>query len=66
MLGKLNRFEYFRKAYEPQGLRHEEFNRHPATVATAMEFSKATDEMESFVQEAIKGADIKSKVAVLV
>jgi len=66
VLGKLNKFEYFRKAYEPYGLTHEEFNTHPSTVATATEFSKATNEMQSFVQEAIKGADIKSKVTVLV
>jgi transaldolase len=66
VLEKLNRFEYFRKAYDPRGLEPEEFNTHPSTVGTATEFSNATNEMEKFVQEAIRGADIKSKVAVLV
>ena len=66
VLEKLNKFEYFRKAYDPKGLTHEEFNTHPSTIGTATEFSNATNEMEKFVEEAIKGADIKSKVAVLV
>jgi transaldolase len=65
VLEKLNKFEYFRKAYDPKGLTHEEFNTHPSTIGTATEFSNATNEMEKFVEEAIKGADIKSKVAVL-
>jgi hypothetical protein len=66
VLAKLNKFDYFRKAYDPHGLDHEEFNTHPSTVATATEFSAATNEMEKFVEEAIKGAEIKSKVAILV
>jgi len=39
---------------------------HPSTVNTATQFSNATNEMESFVAEALKNADIKSKVQVLV
>jgi transaldolase len=65
VIEKLNRFEYFREAYDPHGLAHEEFNRHPSTVATATEFSGATNEMEKFVEESVRGADIKSKVAIL-
>lgn len=66
VLTKLNKFRYFREAYDPKGLEPPQFNTHPSTVATANGFSKATDEMEHFVQDALKGADIKSKVKVLV
>jgi transaldolase len=65
VLEKLSKFKYFREAYEPYGLEPPQFNTHPATVATAASFSKATNEMESFVAEAIKQADIKSRVQVV-
>jgi transaldolase len=66
MLQKLNKFQYFREAYDPQGLEPPQFNTHPSTVATATGFSKATDDMEGFVAETLKNADIKSKVQILV
>ena len=38
---------------DPNGIEPPMFNKHPATIATAKEFSKATDEMEKFVGESI-------------
>ncbi len=54
ILEKLNRFQYFREAYDPHGLEPPQFNKHPCTIATAEAFSNATDEMESFVAESLK------------
>lgn len=49
VLDKLLRIPYFEKAYQEDGLTPDEFNSHPALVATATEFSKATEEMVDFV-----------------
>jgi transaldolase len=54
VIEKLMRFKYFREAYDPKGLEPEQFNTHSATVATAKSFSKATDEMEAFVEQSLK------------
>lgn len=66
VLEKLNRFQYFREAYDPYGIEPPQFNTHPSTFTTATQFSNATNEMENFVKEALKDADIKSKVQLLV
>ncbi len=49
VLDKLLRIPYFEKAYDEDGFRPEEFISHPAMIATAKEFSKATEEMVQFV-----------------
>lgn len=49
VLDKLLRIPYFEKAYNEDGLTPDEFNTHSALVATATEFSKATEEMVDFV-----------------
>jgi transaldolase len=49
VLDKLRRIPYFEKAYQEEGLTPDEFNTHPALVATAVEFSKATEGMVDFV-----------------
>jgi transaldolase len=49
VLDKLLRIPYFEKAYHEDGLAPDEFNTHPALVATATEFSKATEGMVDFV-----------------
>jgi transaldolase len=54
VLDKLNKFQYFREAYDPDGMEIPQFNTHPSTIATAKAFSKATDEMENFVAEVLK------------
>lgn len=53
ILDRLNKFQYFREAYDAEGMEPPQFNSHPATIATAKSFSKATDEMENFVREAV-------------
>lgn len=49
VLDKLLRIPYFERAYDEHGFHPEEFISHPAMVATAREFSKATEEMVQFV-----------------
>jgi transaldolase len=49
VLDKLLRVPYFEKAYHEDGLTPDEFNTHPALIATASEFSKATEGMVEFV-----------------
>ena len=62
VIDKLNRFQYFREAYDPNGLEPPQFNTHPSMVTTATQFGNACSDMESFVEDALKGADIKSKL----
>jgi len=59
VLGKLNKFKYFRDAYDPEGLEPPQFNAHSCTVATAKSFSKATNEMEAFVEESLKACQVQ-------
>jgi transaldolase len=54
VLDKLNKFQFFREAYDPNGLEPPQFNTHSCTVATAQSFSKATNEMENFIVESLK------------
>jgi transaldolase len=49
VLDKLVRIPYFERAYREDGYTPDEFNSHPALVATAVEFSKATEGMVDFV-----------------
>ncbi len=49
VLDKLLRIPYFERAYREDGYTPEEFNSHPAMMATANEFSKATEAMVEFV-----------------
>jgi transaldolase len=49
VLDELLRIPYFEKAYHEDGLTPDEFNTHSALVATATEFSKATEGMVDFV-----------------
>jgi transaldolase len=62
IIEKLNRFQYFREAHDPKGLEPAQFNTHPSMVATATQFGNACTDMEVFVEEALKGADIVSKL----
>lgn len=48
-MDKLMRIPYFVKAYEPDGMVREEFNRHAALIATAAQFSTSTRGMVDFV-----------------
>jgi transaldolase len=66
VLEKLNKFTYFREAYDPEGLEPPQFNRHSALIATAKQFSDATNEMERFVEESVNNAEIKARPAIRV
>ncbi len=49
VLNRLLRIPYFENAYHEDGLKPDEFNTHPALIATATEFSRATEAMADFV-----------------
>ncbi len=49
VMDKLMRIPYFERGYSEEGYTPEEFNRHPALLATAKEFGGATQEMVDFV-----------------
>ncbi|MBC7189478.1 transaldolase [Candidatus Aerophobetes bacterium] len=53
VLEKLLKIEYFRRGYDENGYTPEEFNFHPALLATAKEFSGAVVKMIEFVKEAV-------------
>lgn len=49
VMDKLMKLPYFEKGYAEDGYTAEEFNQHPALLATAKQFSGATQEMVDFV-----------------
>ncbi len=53
IMEKLMRIPYFRRGYAENGYTSEEFNQHPALVATAKEFSGATQSMVDFVAKRV-------------
>jgi transaldolase len=53
VLDKLMKIPYFRRGYAEDGYLPEEFNPHPALVATANEFSGATQSMVDFVSKRV-------------
>lgn len=55
-IDKLMQIPYFRQAYEPDGMRPEEFSRYGAFVATAAEFAAATRKTVDFVTLAMEAA----------
>jgi transaldolase len=53
ILEKLMKIPYFRRGYTEDGYTPDEFNQHPALVATAKEFSEATQSMVDFVSRRV-------------
>jgi transaldolase len=53
VLEKLMKIPYFRRGYAEDGYTAEEFDQHPALVATAKEFSGATQSMVDFVSKRV-------------
>jgi transaldolase len=51
VMARLEEIPYFTRGYEPDGLTVGEFDDLPCLQSTVREFSKATDEMVSFVRE---------------
>ncbi|MFO7663011.1 MAG: transaldolase family protein [Chloroflexota bacterium] len=49
VMDKLLQIPYAIQAYDPNGMWLEQFNPHPATVATIKSFSKAIDSLEAYV-----------------
>ena len=54
VIAKLMRLPYFRQAYEPDGMKPEEFARFGAFVATAAEFAGATRKTVDFVAQSVE------------
>lgn len=54
VIAKLMRIPYFRQAYEPDGMKPEEFARFGAFAATANEFAGATRKTVDFVAQAVE------------
>ena len=53
VIDKLIKIPYFKRGYAEDGYKSEEFNTHPALVATAVEFSGATQSMVDFVAKRV-------------
>jgi transaldolase len=53
VIDKLMKIPYFKKGYAEDGYKPEEFNTHAALVATAVEFSGATQAMVDFVAKRV-------------
>ncbi len=51
VLDKLLQIPYALQAYEPNGMWLEQFNAHPATIATVEKFSEALDGLEAYVAQ---------------
>jgi len=53
VMDKLMRIPYFEKGYAEHGYTAQEFNGHPALLATAREFGGATQQMVDFVAKRV-------------
>jgi len=53
VMDKLMRIPYFERGYAEDGYTAQEFNSHPALLATAKEFSGATQQMVDFVAKRV-------------
>jgi len=53
VIDKLMKIPYFKRGYAEDGYKPEEFNTHAALVATAVEFSGATQAMVDFVAKRV-------------
>lgn len=53
VMEKLLKIPYFKRGYEEDGYTVDEFNQHPALLATAKEFSGATQSMVDFVAKRV-------------
>jgi len=53
VLDKLLQIPYALQAYDPNGMWLEQFNTHPATIATVEKFSAALDGLEAYVGERV-------------
>lgn len=66
VLWKLSKIPYVLQSWDENGMEIDQFNSHPATVATAEAFSKASAGLEEYVgqrMEAVKGRAKRSRAA---
>ncbi len=49
VIDKMSKIPYILKSWDKDGMKIDEFNSHPATIATAQAFSKASDGLEEYV-----------------
>ncbi|MDD5466433.1 MAG: transaldolase family protein [Anaerolineales bacterium] len=54
VLAKLSQIPYVRQSWDENGMEVDQFNAHPATIATAETFSKASIGLEEYVAERVK------------
>jgi transaldolase len=54
VLYKLSKIPYVRQSWDENGMEIDQFNSHPATIATAEAFSKASIGLEEYVGERMK------------
>ncbi len=66
VLWKLSKIPYVLQSWDENGMEIDQFNSHPATIATAEAFSKASAGLEEYVgqrMEAVKGRARRSRSA---
>ncbi|MDD2695647.1 MAG: transaldolase family protein [Anaerolineales bacterium] len=54
VIAKLSQIPYVRQSWDENGMEVDQFNAHPATIATAETFSKASIGLEEYVAERVK------------
>jgi transaldolase len=62
VLDKLGRIPYVRQSWDENGMEVDQFNAHPATIATAESFSKASDGLEAYVGERMAAVGTRAPV----
>jgi len=55
VIDELLKTRYFQQAYNEDGLKPAEWIKYPPVVATATQFADATNEMEAYIGQAMKG-----------
>lgn len=63
VLYKLSRIPYVRQSWDENGMEIDQFNSHPATIATAENFSKASAGLEAYVGERMAVVGTRAPVA---
>jgi hypothetical protein len=63
VLHKLSKIPYVRQSWDENGMEVDQFNAHPATIATAENFSKASEGLEAYVGERMAAVGQRAPVA---
>jgi hypothetical protein len=54
VIAKMSKIPYVLQSWDENGMEIDQFNQHPATIATAETFSKASAGLESYVKERLE------------